>query len=197
MRSRLPTSSILEVIDRIVSKNQGIAEFWGTGGWAPLEAAGLLSRSRLDRQVSLSRTLSLFVRPAATASTLDADGKLILGWTNLGSLVEGSLKWFLSVYFQTYQADINALRDLGGDVRDPDGATLEPLRVFFQRSVWTSSDNWDTWVREVQQRRNAIHSYKHRDIGTLDELEASIRVYYDFIQELDGRVPYPDEVYRP
>lgn len=186
------------VIEQITSKNDGIAGFWGSAqGWAPLAAAGLLSKSRLDRQVSLSRTLALWVHPAASAQASDADGRLILGWANLGSLVEGTLKWFLSVYYETYTADINVLRNGTGAPQDPDGVTLEPLRVFFRRSVWTSTDRWDDWILRLQQRRNAIHSYKHRDIGTLDELERSVREYLDFVQDLDDRVPYPDEVYRP
>ena len=82
-------------------------------------------------------------------------------------------------------------------MKDPDAVTLEPLRVFFKRSVWISADNWDAWILRVQQRRNAIHSYKHRDIGTLDELERDIRKYWDFVQDLDDRVPYPQKEYRP
>jgi len=192
------TQPIGKVIEQIVLKNDGIAKFWSSAyGWAPLDAAGLLSKSRFDRQISLSRTLTLWVRPAVNAQALDADGKLILGWANLGSLVEGSLKWFLSVYYEDYKADINALRDKASDLKDPDGLTLESLRVFFKRSVWTPADRWDAWILHVQQRRNAIHSFKDRDIGTLDEIEGDTREYWDFLQDLDGRVPYPDEVYPP
>lgn len=194
MSAMMPT---VRVIEQITKKNNGIARFWSSAaGWAPLAAAQLLSKSRLDRQVSLSRTLTLWVPPAVHAAAPDVDGRLILGWANLGSLLEGSLKWFLSVYYEDYKKDINAIRDRVG-VKDPDGVTLEPLRLFFERSVWTASDKWATWIAGVQQRRNAIHSYKHRELGTLEELESSIREYWDFLDDLDGRVPYPDEVYRP
>jgi len=193
---RLPP--ILDVIQQIIQKNDGLARFWSSAhGWAPLEAAQLLTKSRLDRQVSLSRTLTLWVPPAAHAAASDADGRLILGWVNLGSLLEGSLKWFLSVYYEGYKNDINAIRDKAGVTKDPDGVTLEPLRQFFERSVWTPSDKWAKWIAGVQQRRNAIHSYKHRELGTLHELEASIREYWNLLDDLNGRVPYPDDVFRP
>lgn len=190
--------TIREVIDQIVSKNDRIARFWSTAqGWAPLDAARLLRKSRLDLQVSLARTLTLWVPPAIRPQAPDMDGRLILGYANLGSLVEGTLKWFLSVFYDNYKADINALRDKAGELKGPDAVMLEPLRVFFKRSVWVSDDSWDAWILRVQQRRNAIHSYKHRDIGTLAELERDIRKYWDFVQDLDDRVPYPDEECRP
>lgn len=188
---------IQDVIDQIISKNAGISRFWNSAhGWAPLSAAELLSKSRLDWQVSLSRTLMLWVPPAASSQAPDADARLILGWANLGSLVEGSLKWFLSVFYDDYQADISAIRKTG-DLIDPDVMTLEPIRVFFQRSIWTAGDDWDSWVLRIQQRRNAIHSFRDRPIGTIDELEGDIRKYGDLLAHLDGRVPYPDELYRP
>lgn len=42
-----------------------------------------------------------------------------------------------------------------------------------------------------------MHAFKHRDIGTIAEFEAAVRKYESFIEDLDGRVPYPDEAYRP
>ena len=50
--------AITEVIDRIESLNNGIAKFWSkSDGWAPVAAAGLLGKSRLDWQTSLSGAL--------------------------------------------------------------------------------------------------------------------------------------------
>ena len=54
------TMAIGEVIDRIDGLNRGIAKFWSKSeGWAPVAAAGLLGKSRLDWQASLSRSLRL------------------------------------------------------------------------------------------------------------------------------------------
>jgi hypothetical protein len=49
-----------------------------------------IERSRLDWQVSLSSSLRNWVRDPLTALS---DGDLILAWTNLGALIEGTLKF--------------------------------------------------------------------------------------------------------
>lgn len=203
------------VVDQVVELNLNITKFWkDVEGWAPMEAVELLSKSRLDRQVSLSRTLKLWLSPSAEKAddyNLDSDGRLILGWANLGSLIEGTMKWFLSVFYKDYMNDPHAIRK-NDRLTDPDVLSLEPLRVFFNRAIWmTHNDrthpvcpwsqpvcnlddwiNWDDWIAHVQQRRNAIHAFKNRELGTLDELERYIHGYNIFLNELNSRVPYPD-----
>ena len=116
-----------ETVSEIVLLNKKITEFWkSSSGWSPIDAAELLSKSRLDRQVSLSKSLILWEEPKDEGMS---DGMLILAWANLGALVEGSLKWFLSVYFEDYKNDVNKLK------KDPDGVTLNPLRLYFKKSV--------------------------------------------------------------
>lgn len=61
---------ISEVIDRIESLNLVIAKFWTKcDGWAPITAAGLLGKSRLDWQASLSGSLRLWVQEPEDALT--------------------------------------------------------------------------------------------------------------------------------
>ena len=58
--------AIAEVIRRIEKLNGQIAKFWSkSDGWAPVAAAGLLGKSRLDWQVSLSGSLRLWMRDPA------------------------------------------------------------------------------------------------------------------------------------
>jgi hypothetical protein len=91
---------IAVVIDQIIAKSEAICRFWNSAhGWAPDEAAELLAKSRLDRQVSLSRTLKIWLLPTTPR---DRDGRLILAWVNLGCLVESLMKFFLSVYRDDY-----------------------------------------------------------------------------------------------
>ena len=188
---------IREVIRRICKLNDEIQDFWSDAhGWAPSDAASLLSRSRLDRQVSLSYCLDPWsgdVHPPERQ-----DGALILGWANLGSLVEGSMKWFLSVYREDYPEDETAFRRKG-KLLEPESLMLDQLRRFFTTHVWTDSEcmEWDSWLTTVRDRRNAVHSYKDYDIGDLDGLHYGIRMYLAFLRTLEGRVPYPDEGYRP
>jgi len=56
-------------------------------------------------------------------------------------------------------------------------------------------NRWDQWVLHIQQRRNAIHAYKDREIGTFDEFWEDLRQYLEFLNELEGRVPYPNGQY--
>jgi hypothetical protein len=149
LMSDIHSLTIQEVVERIVTLNVGLRDFWGSSeGWAPIEAARLLSRSRLDRQVSLSSALEIWI--SESANNLD-EGRLILAWANLGSLVEGTMKLFLSAYLDDYRRSSNfdsgRLRQ-----KDPDGLQLEPLRKLFLEEIW--DEEIDKWIRLVQSRRN-------------------------------------------
>jgi hypothetical protein len=183
------------IINQIISLNKGISDFWkNPAGWAPIEAAQLLSKSRLEWQVSLSKSLKLW------QGRLDPDAKegyLILAWVNLGALVEGTLKLFLSVYYEDYKKDIHIIKKKS-NVVDPDTFELEKLRLFFRDGIWLSGQmHWDDWIPTIQQRRNAIHAFKNRQIGTFDEFFGELEQYLTFLQEIKSQLPYPDEGYIP
>lgn len=42
----------------------------------------------------------LWLEPEAKEGAPDLDGRLILGWANIGALIEDSLKWYLCVYYE-------------------------------------------------------------------------------------------------
>lgn len=187
-----------EVVARIAKLNDGIRDFWSAAhGWAPADAADLLARARLDRQVSLSSCLALWEAESAVPDR--RDGSLVLGWANLGALVEGTMKWFLCVYRADYPEDETAFRR-NGKLLEPDALKFDQLRRFFFQHVWIESerDDYDQWLAMIRDRRNAIHSYQDRDIGDLAALHLAIREYLDFLRELHGRIPgYPDEAPEP
>lgn len=184
--------AIEEVVERITALNEGLRVFWsGAEGWAPVKAAHLLAKSRLDRQVALSSTLKLWT--TESSETMN-DGKLILAWANLGSLVEGTMKLFLAVYYDTYKSDVNSIKKKL-KVLDPDGLQLEPLRKFFRVSIW--DDPFDKLVQQIQSRRNAIHAFQDRDIGTHAEFLDCVRQYLVMLRYINYRLPYPDEQYIP
>jgi hypothetical protein len=160
--------AITEVVDRIETLNQGIAKFWSkSDGWAPVAAAGLLGKSRLDWQASLSGSLRLWLREPSNALT---PAELILAWANLGSLVEGTIKTLLSVWYETYKADIDNLKKANAYdnakqvAHAPDGLGLEKLRNYCKTKKLLGAEG-ETLVELVQQRRNAIHAFKDRPIG--------------------------------
>lgn len=188
-RTRLSTEKI---VDRIIEKNERIRKFWSSPhGWAPVAAAQLLSKSRLDWQVALSHCLHLWIKPFPEHKE---SGYLILGYANLGSLVEGTMMLFLSVHYKDYRSDGSddgTLKDNEGKLRNPDSLTFDPLRKFFKK-INIFEPSWDAWLSRVQQRRNAIHAFKSRNIGTHKTLLEDMRMYLDFIERIDSHLPYPE-----
>jgi hypothetical protein len=65
-------------IDQIIVANERIRRFWTeeASGWSPQATAELLENSRLDRLVSLSHSLRLWVEPCADE---DQEGRLQSG----------------------------------------------------------------------------------------------------------------------
>lgn len=187
------------VVARIVQLNAGLAAFWKEShGWAPVAAAELLGKSRRDRQVSLSTSILRF----AGCHQQMTDGDLILAWANLGALLEGTMKTFLSVYHQDYEKDvgepsgIKAYQAKDGSVKQPDVLTLEMLRTFFQKKDLFAPGEADL-AKLIQDRRNAIHAFKDRTIGTSTEFRAALRGYLRLLRRVAAGLPYPDTPYRP
>ncbi|HEY2585503.1 MAG TPA: hypothetical protein VGI81_07060 [Tepidisphaeraceae bacterium] len=184
----------VDVVDEIIQINAQIARVWSdVYGWAPRENADLLSKARLDRQVALSRTLKIGLRRDHDGSD---EGRLILAWTNLGSLVEGTMKFFLCVFAHDYAKDY---MNVGATKQhpEPDPLMLESLKQFFCQKAWTDDDRkaWLPLVDLVQQRRNAIHAFKDRPLGDRREFRKAVRKYRDFLQDVNGTVPYPEIEY--
>ena len=177
-----------ELCARIATLTHSIMRFWEDGGWAQGETESLLSKSMLHWQSSLADSLDKWLSSRS-------DGDLILAWANLGALVEGQLKLFLSVYYSDYQVDVDGMRRRGERI-DPDISQLEELRQFFVKRIWDVGTNWNSYVQLVQQRRNAIHAFRHRDIGTFQEWKETLRVHLSFVRDVGGGLPYPDENFR-
>lgn len=179
------------VISDIINRNSEICDFWSRAhGWAPNSTAELLAKSRLDWQVSLSYCLRHWLEQPTRE---DVEGRLILAWVNLGALVEGTMKFFLSVHEADYsQTPVTRRRRQKLRDTDIDVLQFEELRQFFNKNIWTKSQkNWDGWLAEIQKRRNAIHAYKDRNIMTFDKFFENLGVYFDFLEELEAQVPYP------
>jgi hypothetical protein len=175
---------------RIGTLTTQMMTFWKSADeWAPAEAAGLLSKSMLEAQASLSLSLLHWL-------SASSQGDLILAWVNLGTLVEGQLKLLLSVYYCDYLKD-PAAKDKKGKLPDPDCLMLNSLRNFFVKRIWTSGADWNPYVERVQQRRNAIHAFKYQDIGSFSAWRAELPFHLSFVRDINARLPYPDDIYLP
>jgi hypothetical protein len=182
--------SLDDVVKNIVLLNEDIRSFWSNAdGWAPDNAADLLSISKLDWQVSLSKCLNIWLNNKDN----DESGSLILAWANLGSLVEGTLKLVLCVYYDDYRKDADAIFDIGKKkkLKEPDVLELEKLRQFFVKKQIIDK-TWSEWILCIQRYRNAIHAYKRRNIGTWQEFDQHVRKYFEFLQLMNSYLPYPE-----
>jgi len=179
-----------KIVKRIILGNQQLASFWSEShGWAPHEAAELMSKSRLDWQVELSEALVLW------SSDEINDGQLILAWANLGALIEGTLKLFLAIYYMDYKGDAESFKKKG-KVIEPDSFGLEKLKQFFKKKSLLN-DEQIAHIELVQQRRNAIHAFKDRPIGTKNEYHECVSKYLELMIDINNSIPYPDSIYRP
>ena len=174
-----------ELCARIARLTGDIMDFWEDGGWAPNDAAALLDKSMLRWQASLATSLHRWVNASS-------EGDLILAWANLGALVEGQLKLFLCVYYTDFQSDVDGICKRGRRI-DPDESGLEDIRHFFVKNIWDVGTNWNPYVELVQKRRNAVHAFQHREIGTFQEWTDSLRLHLSFVRHVGGGLPYPDE----
>lgn len=175
-----------DAVYQIVKLNKELTAFWGDAeGWASIKSADLLSRSRLDRQVSLSESLYHWIDVKDIS-----DGDLILAWVNLGSLVEGTMMLFLSVYYDDYKNDLND----SGVLTEPDYLTLDKLKTYFNKQqILKHRKVFMEFIELVQKRRNAIHSFRNRDIGNHLEFYKAVSDYCEFIQYVRSMLPYPDD----
>ncbi|MFF3099969.1 hypothetical protein [Viridibacillus arvi] len=61
------------------------------------------------------------------------------------------MQFFLSVYYEGYKIDTNAVMQRGKQI-EPDVAMFNGLRLFFETSVWNDAELKDKndWLKEVQ-----------------------------------------------
>lgn len=176
-------------IDKIVEIYRDHQFFWSNaGGWAPDEAYKILTRARLDWLHALSE--SLFTWTDIYRTSTDNEGKLILAWTNLGAILEGGIKLFLSVHILHYSKSPYRYRDKNRNLVEPDVLSLEKLKVFILKEDLFDK-KWIKFITLVQDRRNSIHAYKHRNIGTWLEFYESIGKLHMFTLEIKKKLPYP------
>lgn len=179
------------MIRRIIATTEAMERFWRRAhGWAPADAAEMLSAARLDRQVSFAYTLSEYLTPFPSA---EAEARLILGYVTLRSLCEGILKLFFAVWWKDYCNDAAAVKDKKtGMVKKPGDVSFDRLITLYS----TKADStYEAFLRRVQQRGNAIHHFNDKQIGYQEELAADIAHFLEFLLAVNGRLPYPDDVY--
>lgn len=166
----------------IITNNEAL--LWKQSqGYAPNSAADKLDKAMLEWQSELTQTLKIWIDKGLAMTT----GELILARANLGAITESWLKFFYSVYYDDYcKGPITKTRKMV----EPEKAQFEDLKNFSTGKLWdnTSSPKY-LWVDSVQYKRNAIHSFSYRDIGTPQEFLDDINLLCDFVDDVISQFP--------
>lgn len=153
-------------------------------GIATAETAQKLDIAMLDWMSSLTDALQIWIDKGCSMT----EGELILARTNLGALVESWLKLFYCVFYDDYLR--NPKKDNKGVIIEPEVMSFETLKTFSVGILWEDQQDKEyKWVDKVQYQRNAIHSFKWRELGTAAEFLADISIFCDFVDNILNHFP--------
>ena len=178
-----------DILEEVASISAHAEGFWRQAhGWAPNEAADLLSSARLHWLASFSRTLRARVQEVESNPGEPAD--IILAWAHLRTLVEGHLKLYLTVFLTNYLAEPRVPRGKDGEPILPQALSFEKIRQFLIKTRLIAMHH--AFIETVQKRGNSIHAFTDKPIGTADEYLAHIPLYRGFLSAIDTSLPLPD-----
>lgn len=174
---------VIEITNKIMSKWMDI------GGIAPDSVVDKLDNARLDWIIQLTDCLEIWTDRIFILS----EGELLLARANIGAIVEGWLKFFYCVYYEDYKND--PMKNKVGNIIEPNNLSFEQLKQFSRGKLYKVNDEWENWIDSVQRKRNAIHAFNDRDIGTVIEFLNDVNKLKEFIKLIDSHLPYIDDFY--
>jgi len=178
---------------KIIRVTQALNDFWlNSRGWAPESAYSLLQEARLDRQLSFAKTLPEYKE---NFSEEVKDAKIILGYATLRSMSESAIKLFFSAFIEDYLNDSEAL------INKKNNQVVPPKKISFDNLislyVKKGEPSFESYLRRVQSRGNAIHHFNDRGIGCQSELIEDIKIFKGLLLAVNSQLPYPDDVQNP
>ena len=154
-------------------------------GIAPDNAAKKLDIAMLDWQSELTKTLKIWLDKGLDMTV----GELILARANLGAVVESWLRFFYCVFYDDY---INQpMKNKKGQILEPEkDMRFEDLKRFSTGILWDDEKSKDyLWVDSIQKKRNAIHSFTYKDIGTPLDFLLDVDYLCEFVDMILNHLP--------
>ena len=154
-------------------------------GIAPDNAAKKLDIAMLDWQSELTKTLKIWIDKGLDMTV----GELILARANLGAVVESWLRFFYCVFYDDY---INQpMKNKKGQILEPEkDMRFEDLKKFSTGILWDDEKSKDyLWVDSIQKKRNAIHSFTYKDIGTPLDFLLDVNYLCEFVDMILNHLP--------
>jgi hypothetical protein len=178
-------------IQKIIRVTKALNDFWlNCAGWAPKVAYELIQEARLDRQLSFAKTLPEYV------TIFDEDveeAKIIMGYATLRGMSESAIKLFLSAFIEDYLK--NPLIDKKSN------NVIKPKKIGFDSLISLyvkyGDSSFETYLRRIQFRGNAIHHFNDREIGKQCELVEDIKMFKSFLLAVNNQLNYPDDQANP
>ena len=184
---------LLSVVDEIYKINRKIQNEFGQQAniFVQAGAKNAVQKVRFDQLTSLSLTLKKWLQQDLT------EGELILAWVNLGALLEGTMKAFLTVYFDDFEKDkenhnsSNAIHKKGslkGTVKQPGKLKLEDLIIYFRKQK-LFADSEEELAEKIKRNRNAIHAFLDSEVDGTSQFHMALRQYLSMQKRLYEQLP--------
>ena len=176
--------------DILTIQTNNVSLLWkNVHGIAPDNAAKKLDIAMLDWQSELTKTLKIWIDKGLDMTV----GELILARANLGAVVESWLRFFYCVFYDDYinQPMVNKK----GKVLEPEkDMRFEDLKNFSTGVLWDDDKSSDyLWVDSIQHKRNAIHSFTYKELGTPADFLLDVDRLCEFVDMILNHLPPVEE----
>ena len=174
-----------DTLDFIIRKTNNTTLVWKEAAQEaipPQSATQKIDEAMLDWMRELTKTLRLWTDKGGKMTS----GELILARANLGALVESWLKFFYCAYNDDYQRNPRTNRN---GIIEPNDLSFDLLKQYSRGILYELNDDWEKWVDSIQRKRNAIHSFNYREIGTAEDFYDDVEKLFDFIDLITDRLP--------
>ena len=172
--------------DILTIQTNNVSLLWkNVHGIAPDNAAKKLDIAMLDWQSELTKTLKIWIDKGLDMTV----GELILARANLGAVEESWLRFFYCVFYDDYTNQ--PMNNKKGKVLEPEkDMRFEDLKNFSTGILWDDDKSSDyLWVDSIQHKRNAIHSFTYKDIGTPADFLLDIDRLCGFVDMILDHLP--------
>lgn len=139
----------------------------------------------LDRLTELTDALEIWINKGLRMTT----GELLLAYVNLGSIVESWLRHFYTAYNNDYKS--NPIKSKNKTTKNSwKEASFDDLQKYSIGILWKNkNDRLYQWVDSIRDKRNAVHSYLRKELGTPQNFINDIDYLKDFIKLIVEHLP--------
>ncbi len=175
-----------EQIKELIGMTEDIVSFWSRdvviSHWASNEVADELTKISFTKVIAIVHSLDLFIEKDELS-----DGELLLAWTQLGSIAEWYLKFFLCVsavdYLKNPKYWPNKI-----DIISPHDLKFEYAKQVFRAESILDLELIRT-IEVIQYNRNAIHLTDSREVADEDTYRTALHGFIKIVKEIYIRLP--------